>query len=161
MIPTGRSIEFWRIERGMSQAQLALAAEIARPNLSMIEQGKRDLTVGTLRKIAHALSINPGILADGIAPSGSSQVWTREKLDRLAQYLAGVKKIRLSNQEIKIAESLKPVLRTRTLSSPQTLSRRGIGREQKSLHFSKNIFTQDEFRNLLERIEKWKQISHE
>ncbi len=47
-----------RTARGMTQAQLARAANILRPNLSRIEAGKHRPTLETLEKLAAALKIS-------------------------------------------------------------------------------------------------------
>jgi len=47
----------WREHRGMTAKELAEAAGITQPYLSQIETGKRDGTVGTMKKIAAALKV--------------------------------------------------------------------------------------------------------
>ncbi len=47
----------WREFRGMTLKQLAEAAGITAPYLSQIEGGKRDGTVGTMKKLATALRV--------------------------------------------------------------------------------------------------------
>jgi len=47
----------WREFRGMTLKQLAEAAGITAPYLSQIETGKRDGTVGTMKKLAAALRV--------------------------------------------------------------------------------------------------------
>lgn len=68
MTPFGATVRLWRLERGWTQDQLARAARIPRPNLSAIERGQRDVNLRTLRALAAALHIRPGILADGESP---------------------------------------------------------------------------------------------
>lgn len=53
----GRQIRKLRKTKGMTQAQLAHAAGILRPNLSRIEAGKHRPTLETLEKIAAALKL--------------------------------------------------------------------------------------------------------
>lgn len=48
----------WREHRGMTAKELADAAGITQPYLSQIETGKRDGTVGTMKKIAAALKVD-------------------------------------------------------------------------------------------------------
>ena len=47
----------WREYRGLSAKALAEAAGITQPYLSQIESGKRDGTIGTMKKIAEALKV--------------------------------------------------------------------------------------------------------
>jgi DNA-binding XRE family transcriptional regulator len=47
----------WRELRGLTSKQLAEAAGISQPYLSQIETGKREGSIGTMKKIANALKI--------------------------------------------------------------------------------------------------------
>lgn len=49
-------IKIWREHRGMTQKQLAEAAEISTPYVSQIETGVREPTVATVKALAAALS---------------------------------------------------------------------------------------------------------
>lgn len=84
MLPFGETVLAWRLVRGMTQAQLARAARIPRPNLSHIEGGDRDVTLGTLRSLAVALDVTPGTLADGIAPFEGPSPSGRAAMERIA-----------------------------------------------------------------------------
>ena len=69
----------------MTQAALARAAKIPRPNLSAIERGDRDVTLRTLRGLALALDIRPGLLADGQPPDAGAEPLTRAAMERVAR----------------------------------------------------------------------------
>lgn len=55
----GKNIRKLRIERGMSQEELAHRANMDRPYLSQIELGKRNPTLLMLQEIASALGTHP------------------------------------------------------------------------------------------------------
>ncbi|HIF26420.1 MAG TPA: XRE family transcriptional regulator [Micavibrio sp.] len=55
-------IKILRKYRGLTQAELAEAAELSRPYLTEIETGKKDGSVGALKSLALALDIPAGIL---------------------------------------------------------------------------------------------------
>lgn len=57
-----------RIERGLTQEQLAWNIEMSRVYLSELERGLREPCLGTILKLAQALATNPGALLDEIAP---------------------------------------------------------------------------------------------
>jgi len=78
----------WRLARGMTQAHLAHAARIPRPNLSAIERGDREVTLKTLRALALALDLRPGVLADGIPPVAANTPLSRARLERIARAAA-------------------------------------------------------------------------
>jgi len=84
MLPFGETVLVWRLARGMSQVELARAANMSRPNLSAVERGDREVTLRTLRQLAFALGVRPGILADGIAPTISVRPLGRRALERIA-----------------------------------------------------------------------------
>lgn len=54
----GRRIKTWRVRRQMSQATLAELTGITQSTLSNYENGKRDLTVSTLLRLAERLDID-------------------------------------------------------------------------------------------------------
>jgi ribosome-binding protein aMBF1 (putative translation factor) len=51
-------VRVWREYRGMSAKDLAAKAEISGPYLSQIENGERDGSFDTMRKIAQALNVS-------------------------------------------------------------------------------------------------------
>lgn len=57
-------VKLWRIQRSLTQQELAGRAGISKPYLSQIETGKRQGTVETLRAIARALGVPPDVLID-------------------------------------------------------------------------------------------------
>ena len=87
MRPFNQTLLLWRRHRGLTQDALARRAGIARPNLSTIEQGRREVTLTTLRALAAALDVRPGVLADGVVPGvteGPSKPLSRRRLERIA-----------------------------------------------------------------------------
>ena len=85
MLPFGETVLAWRLERGLTQAELALAAHLPRPNLSAIERGDREVTLKTLRSLALALGVRPGVLADGVSPHDERGGLSRAGLERIAK----------------------------------------------------------------------------
>jgi transcriptional regulator with XRE-family HTH domain len=84
MLPFGEAVLAWRLARGMTQAELARTAHVQRPNLSAIERGDREVTLKTLRALAVALDVRPGILADGVSPGEGARPLGRTALERIA-----------------------------------------------------------------------------
>ena len=153
MLPIGRTIYLWRLKQELSQEELASRAGLPRPNLSSIEQGARDVTLSTLRRLAQALGVRTGILADGVPPpSYQPRSWSRESLNRLAHSLAG-DKVRLNAQEKRTASLLQPLF--------NKAARRGARKAEQSLLVAKCLFGQAAFSNLLSRIEKVRSTLHE
>jgi transcriptional regulator with XRE-family HTH domain len=85
MAPFGETVLAWRLARKMTQAQLAESAGLPRPNLSAIERGDREVTLRTVRALALALDIRPGVLVDGNLPDAGQKGLTRERLERIAE----------------------------------------------------------------------------
>lgn len=53
----GRVIKERRIEKGLSQKQLALAVNMKQPDVSKVEEGKKNITLFTLIRLCKALDI--------------------------------------------------------------------------------------------------------
>lgn len=94
MFPFGETVLAWRLARGMTQAELAVAARLPRPNLSAIERGDREVTLKTLRSLAFALGIRPGVLADGVSPHDEGRGLSRAGLERVAHAAVGDRPLR-------------------------------------------------------------------
>ncbi|TAL66210.1 MAG: XRE family transcriptional regulator [Burkholderiaceae bacterium] len=56
------AVRAWREHRGLTQDALAAAAGVSKPFISQIEGGKREGSVGTLKKLAAALDVPLGAL---------------------------------------------------------------------------------------------------
>jgi transcriptional regulator with XRE-family HTH domain len=164
MMTTGRTIQRWRVEKGLTQQELALRSGIARPNLCLIEQDARDLTLSTLRKIAQALEIKASLLVDGVSPESLTlKKWSRESLDRIARYLVARSReqripLKLIPEEKVAAEKIFPlvrqILQSRSESSGKSLQRRGLRLEKENWRSLKASFGDAEIQNLLSRIHK-------
>ncbi|GEM_PF-1110290 len=157
MLSIGRVICLWRTERKLTQEDLARLSGVARPNLCLIERGARDLTLVTLRRLAQALRIPPGTLADGIPPVRFHPRWSRENLDRMAGYLAGKHPI-LSNRERQAANAIRPLISQKIrlgkgLSQGDSF-RRHARKESRSLMAAKCEFDDAEIKSLLARLDK-------
>lgn len=60
----GRQVRALRLQRGMTQEQLAEAAELSVPYISHIERGRKRASLETLERLAEALGITvAGLLA--------------------------------------------------------------------------------------------------
>jgi transcriptional regulator with XRE-family HTH domain len=114
MLGFGQAVRIWRAHRGLSQAQLARAAGLSRPNLSAIERGRREVTLGTLRALAVALEVAPGILADGTPPQlpGDPAALSRQALERIADGVARGRPVR-SELERTLVELLRHLTKAR------------------------------------------------
>jgi|SRR6516164_9122149 transcriptional regulator with XRE-family HTH domain len=62
MFQLGKTIKRLRTERGLSQRELAEAADVTPSFLSLVENGEREPSLATVRNIAAALEISPEII---------------------------------------------------------------------------------------------------
>lgn len=53
-----KKVKHLRIEKGLSQEELAFKAELDRTYISSIEKGKRNVSILVVEKIANALEVN-------------------------------------------------------------------------------------------------------
>lgn len=115
MISFGQNLYLWRIFKGLTQQSLAGKAGIPRPNLSAIESGRREVSLPTLRALAAALGLEPGMLVNGVAPLNFKGLrFPRESLERIAKIsLGGIIKGPCDPRERDIAIMLSGIIRNR------------------------------------------------
>ncbi len=114
MIGFGENLYLWRSFRGLSQEALAKKAGIPRPNLSAIENGKREPSLATLRVLSLALEVAPGRLVDGIPPVDFGGIdMSREALEKIVRLSLGKTEASFSSQERAISNALSKVIKNR------------------------------------------------
>ena len=156
MISFNQALYLWRKERKLTQEGLARLSGISRPNLSIMEQGGKDVTLATLRRLAQALRIRPGILADGIPPGEvSKKRLSRESLDRIARSLRG-EPIKLSHDEEKLASRLEILMKQKLhLTARYGRSLPRTARQEKEAWLRiRSEYGMDQLMNLLSRVNK-------
>ncbi|MBI4598185.1 MAG: helix-turn-helix transcriptional regulator [Candidatus Omnitrophica bacterium] len=132
MLPFNQTVLLWRLRRGLTQAALAQKAHIPRPNLSAIEQGRREVSLGTLRSLALALDVRPGILVDGMAPapaSGALPSLSRRTIERIADAVAFDRSVTEPTEQ-RTVEALQMLLALRTRAARRQWSRPRISRRR-------------------------------
>lgn len=150
MNPLGQTIQFWRTKKGLTQAMVAERSGVSRPNLSAIEQGARDLTVQTLRRIATTLGVSPGALVDGVSSESNLPKLDRYALDRIARMASG-QSLKASDTEKRIARDLASVMKSKTRKpsfKKDSLS------EETRLWQLKSELSPKIFEHLIRRVEK-------
>ena len=95
-LPFGQTLFLWRRHRGLTQQQLAAAAGLPRPNLCAIERGHHEISLTTLRALALALKIPPGILVDGLPPGWDRPPpdFSRSSLQRIVDAVTSRRPVR-------------------------------------------------------------------
>ena len=142
-----RAIYIARIEKGLSQKELALKAGVPQPNLSQIEKG-RDFKVSTLSQIAEALGVSIDVLIKGSEPVeiNKSMLFQRNNIERT---IACVVNNETPPQRLKSAVKL---------ISNVTKKKKGVYLQKKSAYLSwvqlKRSFTDEEINTILSRIGK-------
>ena len=139
----------------MNQAALAHKAGVTQPNLSAMERGEREVSLRTLRALALALDIRPGLLADGIGPKTDDHpTLSRERLERIAGAVA--KGTSLSDpEERKLAEgaALLASSKLRVLGpSKGSIPRRSSRQASQAWLSMSSKYKPEEVQSLLERI---------
>ena len=126
--------------------ELAGRAGITRPNLSAVERGRREVSLTTLRSLAWALGVSPGILVDGIAPASvPAHPFPRQALERVAD--AVWKGIPLqSDEEEKLAGLLRQLLH------PRKNIRRGKRSAERAWLRLKAIYPAQMIQTLIEKV---------
>jgi transcriptional regulator with XRE-family HTH domain len=62
----GENVRQLRIERNLTQEQVALEAGLRLSFVSDIERGKRNVSVETLLKLAKALNVDSAVILEGV-----------------------------------------------------------------------------------------------
>ena len=130
MPPFNQTVLLWRLHRGLTQGVLARHTRISRPNLSAIERGRREVTLGTLRALAAALGVRPGILVDGVPPAsadGRSPSLSRETIERIADAVAFDRSVTEPDEQVTV-EALQTLLGHRTRAVYRQRGRPRTGR---------------------------------
>jgi transcriptional regulator with XRE-family HTH domain len=125
-LPFNQALVLWRRHRRLTQDALAQRARLVRPHLSAIERGQRDVTLSTLRALAVALDVRPGLLVDGAVPGAASderQPLSRQRLERIAKAVVHDRLLK-TEEDRAIVDALKQVVGS-LLSARH--GRRGIG----------------------------------
>lgn len=131
-ISFGETIRLWRLHRRLTQEQLAQAARLPRPNLSAIEQGEREVSLPTLRALAAALDVRPGLLVDGVPPvsaQGEPPSLSRQTLERIADAVAFDRPVTQPSEQVTV-EALRTLLDHRTRAAHRQWSRPRTGRRR-------------------------------
>jgi DNA-binding Xre family transcriptional regulator len=61
-----RSLPYFRLQKGWSQKELAMRVGTSQSYIARVEAGSIDPQVSTLRRLAEALDVQPGMLLDGV-----------------------------------------------------------------------------------------------
>ena len=109
MFPIGYHIYLKRLEKGLTQVELAHQIRIPQSNLSNIEKGKQDITVSTLRRIATALNIHPGEFFVDLNDRVGKKELSRNKIEKIAKIVASGKALSKS-KESEITDLFKKVV---------------------------------------------------
>ena len=116
MPPLGQTVWLWRRHRGLTQAALAARSGIPRPNLSAIERDRREVSVRTVRALAAALALRPGLLVDGLPPDQEVRPpLSRATMERIADAVAFTRSVR-GARERQLARDLRRILANRMLA---------------------------------------------
>ena len=162
MHPVGQTISLWRTKKGLTQAVVAERSGLSRPNLSAIEQGARDLTIQTLRRIASTLGASPGALVDGIGPGPARppEKLDRYSLDRIARLAAG-QSLPASGTQRRIAGDLSSIMKCKTRTPSEKKTSNSVRSENAAILRLKAEIGPAVLRHLIRRVEKNLAGTHE
>ena len=90
----GRRVKRLRLQRGLSQEQLAERVGNSDKHISQVERGVTNVTIDVLSAVAKELSVDVAELFFNPRAPVSSYVITRQDLDRIAEIVTRVKRRR-------------------------------------------------------------------
>ncbi len=99
-----------RMKRGLTQRELSRLVSVPQPNLSNIEKGKQDVTVGTLQRIASVLNCSLADFFREVEKTPEVVPLSRERIEKLAEAIVkGHPKLTGEDREIaKLFGDLRP-----------------------------------------------------
>lgn len=99
-----------RMEKKLTQRDLALLVGIPQPNLSNIEKGKQDVTVGTLQRLTAVLGCSLSQFFGEFEKQPEVEVFSRERIERIAESIvSGACKGSARDEEIvRLFQTLQP-----------------------------------------------------
>lgn len=155
MLPFHQTLLLWRLQRGLTQDALARRARIPRPNLSAMERGHREVSLSTLRALALALEIRPGMLADGVPPGTAVEhpsPLSREAMERVAAAVVCKTPARNAHEQ-RVSRALRHIVRNRlAISSKRRRLPRGQRASQVAWVWLRATYPQAVVQSLLQRI---------
>lgn len=153
MVPFSQAVLLWRLERGLTQEELARRAGLPRPNLSAIERGQREVSLRTLRALAAALDVRPGVLADGIAPREEEEngELSREAMERIADAVIQKKSL-AQPKEKALADRLRHIVTSRLRAAGMTKRAPRLGRASDRAWLSLSRYPETVIESLVARI---------
>jgi len=83
----GREIHALRKRRGCTLGHVAVASGLSRTYLSEVENGKANLTIGTLERIAQAFNVDPLMFLGGDASEAKRRAFAEGRLERIRTIL--------------------------------------------------------------------------
>ena len=146
MLPIGSQIYLKRLEKGLTQAELADKVRIPQSNLSNIEKGKHDITVSTLRRIAIALEMHPRDFFEDSERINQNEL-SRHKIERVAKIVAGKAKP-VHSDEMELTNFLKQVMPRRGRKYVKDLNRSWLELRKR--------FNSTEINSIYERSDEYK-----
>ena len=164
ILPFGQAVLAWRRSCGLTQEALARRAGIPRPNVSAIERGRREVSLTTLRTLAAALDVRPGLLVDGVSPEasrGGPLSSSRGTLERIADAVAFGRQVK-DPRERAVVDALAVLLGPRTRAVRRQWRRSRIGRRT-ALHAWRtltSLYSRDAISTLTDRVTE-RQRTHE
>ena len=135
MLPFGQTVLLWRTHRGLTQQALAVKGRVPRSNLSAIERGRQEVSLRTLRTLALALEVRPGVLADGLVPGEcepKAAGWSRGRLERVADAAAQGAPL-ADDRERALVEALRSVVEPRRLASAKQWRSSRLSRRRRNM----------------------------
>lgn len=157
MLGFGENLYLWRVSRGLSQEELAKKAGIPRPNLSAIENGKKEPSLSTLRLLAACLNVTAGALINGVPPIHfNKSFFTRESLETVVRASLGRNISRIRPKQKALSFILSGIIKNRINANNKVYKNIFKGRQAyiNNWLMLKAALGQGVLNNLLTRLDK-------
>lgn len=152
-----RQLICWRLNQGLSQLDLSKRASVARANIINIENGRCDITLSTLNRLALAMGLSAAELFDQEAPFSkkmSLKQLNRHDWDKAARYILG-EKVDLKPKIKKTLDFIKVLFHPLLEANGIPLSKSRVRKEARYPYYvMKKIFGKEDLNHLYQRVNK-------
>ena len=140
----GDVVFHYRMKKGLTQRELSLLVGVPQPNLSNIEKGKQDVTVGTLQRMAAVLGCTLSDFFLEMEKTPEAALFSRERIETLAEAIVNGK----TPHQVKDAE----IVRLFRDLMPHSASQVRLGRTYKAWRRLRAILPKQAIASLHARV---------
>ena len=144
MQQVGDVVFHYRMKMGLTQRELSRLVGVPQPNLSNIEKGKQDVTVGTLQRIASVLGCSLTEFFREVEKQPEAAGFSRERIESLAKVIVA-HKIPRQDEDAEIVRLFQDLM-------PHAASQARLGRTYQAWRKLRALLSKSDINSLHARV---------